>query len=93
MGLCRKAGNNVTVLATLLNFRSSTFSGILLKTFMEFQFGFWPLIWMFHSRRNKKYNIDHLQERSLCIVYKDSYSSCMAFLTKEKQFTMHEMNI
>ena len=41
---------------------------ILMKTFVEFQFGYCTLIWMFHSREaNNK--INNLQERSLRIVY------------------------
>ena len=67
--LCRKAGNKLSVLARLSNFMSFKQRRILLKTFIESQFGYCPLIWMFHSRRlNDK--INHLHERSLRIVYR-----------------------
>ena len=90
--LCRKAGNKLSVLAWLSNFMSFKQRRILLKTFMESQFGYCPLIWMFHSRRvNDK--INHLNERSLCIVYKDNYSSYVDFLAKDKSFTIHHRNI
>ena len=47
---------------------------ILLKTFIDSQFGYSSLIWMFHSRRiNSK--TSYLHERSLRTVYKDNYSS------------------
>ena len=90
--LCRKAGNKLSVLARLSNFMSFKQRRILLKTFIESQFGYCPLIWMFHSRRvNNK--INHLHERSLRIVYKDNYSSYVDLLAKDKSFTIHQRNI
>ena len=65
---------------------------ILLKTFIESQFGYCPLVWMFHSRRvNNK--INHLHECSLQIVYKDNFSSYVDLLVKDKSFTIHQRNI
>ena len=65
---------------------------ILLKTFIESQFRCCPLIWMFHIRSvNNK--INHLHERSLRIVCKDNYSSCVDLLAKDKSFTIHQRNI
>ena len=90
--LCRKAGNKLSVLARLSNFMSFKQRRILLKTFIESQFGYCPLIWMFHSRRvNNK--INHLHEHSLRIVYKDNYSSYVDLLAKDKSFTIHQKNI
>ena len=90
--LCRKAGNKLSVLARLPNFMSFKQRGVLLKTFIESQFGYWPLIWMFHGRRvNNK--IDDLHERSLRIVYKDNYSSYVDLLAKGKSFSIHQRNI
>ena len=90
--LCRKAGNKLSVLARLSNFMSFKQRGVLLKTFIESQFGYWPLIWMFHGRRvNNK--IDDLHERSLRIVYKDNYSSYVDLLAKGKSFSIHQRNI
>ena len=41
---------------------------------MEAQFGYWPLDWMFYGRvLNRKTN--HLPERLLRIVYRESISS------------------
>ena len=86
--LCRKAGNKLSVLARLSNFMRR----ILLKTFIESQFGYCPVVWMLHSSRvNNK--INHLHERSLRIVYKDNYSSYVDLLVKDKSFTIHQINI
>ena len=72
--LCRKADNKMSVLTRLSNFMNFKQRRILLKTFIESQFGYCPLIWMFYSRRVNN-SINDLHERSLRIVYKDNYSS------------------
>ena len=88
----RKAGNKLSVLARLSNFMNFKQRRILLKTFIESQFGYCSLIWMFHSRRlNNK--INHLDERLLRIVYKDNYSSYVDLLAKDKSFTIYQRNI
>ena len=63
-----------------------------MKTFTESQFGYCPLIWMFHGRiENKK--INHLHERALHIVYKDYISSFEDLLKRDKSVTIHHKNI
>ena len=63
-----------------------------MKTFVESQFGYCPLIWMFHSRKvNSK--INHLQERSLRIVYNDYITSFEDLLKKNNSFKNHHKNI
>ena len=48
--------------------------GTLMKAFIESQFNFCPLIWMFHSRiMNNK--INRIHERALRLVYSDHFSS------------------
>ena len=65
---------------------------ILMKTFLESQFGYFPLIWMFHSRKvNSK--INHLQERSLRIVYNDYIAAIEDLLKKNNSFKIHNKNI
>ena len=65
---------------------------ILMKTFFESQFGYFPLIWMFHSRKvNSK--INHLQERSLRIVYIDYIAAFEDLLKKDNSFKIHNKNI
>ena len=81
--LCRKAGNKRSVLAALSSFMSFKQRRILLKTFAESQFRYCPLIWLFYSRRvNNK--IHHLHDCSICIVYRDNYSSYVDLLAKVK---------
>ena len=76
--LCKKVGRKLSVLARFTSFKQER---ILMKTFAECQFGYCPLIWMFHSRKvNSKTN--HLQERSLRIVYNDYITSFKDLLKK-----------
>ena len=47
---------------------------------------------MFHSRKVNN-EINHLHECSLCIVYKDNYSSYVDLLAEDNLFTIHQRNI
>ena len=51
------------------------------KGFFDSQFKYCPLIWMCHSRTNKR-KIDRLHERCLRIIYKDKQSSFKELLEK-----------
>ena len=63
-----------------------------MKTFIESQFNYCSLIWMFHSRTiNNK--INRLHERALRIVYSDFKSSFEGLLMKDNSFSIHERNI
>ena len=46
--LCIKAGRKQAVFARLSKFMSFKERRILMKTFVESQFGYCPVIWMFH---------------------------------------------
>ena len=63
-----------------------------MKTVVESQFEYCPLIWMFRSRKvNTK--INHLQERSLRIFYNDHITSFEDLLKKDKSCKIHHKNI
>ena len=70
--LCKKTGRKLSVLASLSSYMTLTQRRVLMKSFSEAQFGYCPLVWIFHGRAlNRK--INHLHERSLRIVYKENY--------------------
>ena len=53
----------------------------VMKSFIESQFGYCPLIWMFHSRGlNNK--INRIHERALRITYNDKYHHTEYYLLK-----------
>ena len=65
---------------------------ILTKAFVESQFGYCPLIWMFHNRTlNNK--INKLHERGLRLVYNDQKSTFKDLLNMDQSFTIHERNL
>ena len=65
---------------------------ILMNTFIETQFNYCPLVWMFHSREiNNK--INKLQERALRVVHKDETISYEELLRKNNSYTIHERNL
>ena len=64
---CSKTGNKLTALTRLSKFLIVKQRRRLFKAFLDSQFNYCPLIWMFHSRKlNSK--INNLQERALRIV-------------------------
>ena len=90
--LCKKAGRKLSVLASLSSYMTLTHRRVLMKSFIEAQFGYCPLVWMFHGKvLNRKTN--HLHERSLRIVYRDSISSFHELLQKDHSFIIHHRNI
>ena len=65
-----KANRKLTVLARMSKFLTFEKRKTLFKAFLESQFKYFPLIWMFHKRyMNNK--INRLHERALRIVYND----------------------
>ena len=65
---------------------------IVMKTFVESQFNYSPLIWMLRSRSLKN-KINRLHERALRIVYSDYKSSFKTLLEKDGSYSIHHRNI
>ena len=90
--LCKKAGRKLSVLSRLSNLMSFQQRRLLLKSFVEAQFGYCPLVWMFHGREiNRK--INHIHERSIRIVYREYNSSFKNLLKKDNSLCIHHRNI
>ena len=91
--LCKKTGRKLSVLARLSIYTSfEKKKNILLKAFVESQFGYCPLTWMFHGRRaNSK--INHIHGRALRIVYKNNVLSFEELLELDKSFKIYHRNI
>ena len=90
--VCDKVSRKINALGRMANYISLEIRRIVSKTFIEFQFNYCPLIWMFHSRTiNNKINCLH--ERALRIVYFDFKSSFEGLLMKDNSFSIHERTI
>ena len=65
---------------------------MLLRAFIELQFNYCPLMWMFHSRTlNNK--INRLHEKALRLVYGDYKFKFDELLEKDSSFRIHHRNI
>ena len=90
--LCNKVSQKVSALARVAKLLPFYRKRILLKTFIESQFSYCPLIWMFCSRQmNRK--INHIHERALRIVYNDYTTTFDDLLRKDKSVSIHHRNI
>ena len=63
-----------------------------MNSFILSQFGYCPLVWMFHSRELNNH-INKIHERSLRIVYRDHKASFDDLLKKDNSFTIHHRNV
>ena len=78
-------------LNTLSRIAPSMTSGqriIILNSFITSNFSYYPIVWMFHSRKVSE-RINHIHKRALRIVYKDFNSSFQALLIEDNAFNIH----
>ena len=64
---------------------------MIMETFIESQFGYCPLVWMFQSRGLNN-TINRIHERAF-ITYNDKSSSFQNLLEKDNSVTIHHKNI
>ena len=89
--ICSNAGRKL-VLRRMVKFLSFDKKRLLLKTFVESQFAYCPLIWMLHSRKSNN-RINRLHERAIRLIYNDHTSTFESLLEKDNSFTIHHRNI
>ena len=90
--LCRKAAQKLHALSRISNFMSYNQRRIIMKSFINSQFGYCPLVWMMHSRKLNN-RINGIHKRALRIVFKDYSSSFQELLRKDKSVSIHIRNI
>ena len=65
---------------------------IIMKAFINSQFGYCPLVWMFHSRTLNN-RINNIHEGALRIVYNENNTTFDELLKRDGSVTVHERNI
>ena len=65
---------------------------LVMKTFIESQFNYCPLLWMCHSR-DLNHRINRWHERALRSVYRNKNLTFEELLEMDKSFTIHERNL
>ena len=68
--ICKRASQKLNALARIASYMHLQKRRRMMKSFVTFQFGYCPLIWMFHSKR-LKYKINSIHEKALRISYQD----------------------
>ena len=87
-----KASRKVNALSRVMLYISLSEKKILMNSFFNSQFGYWPLIWMFHSRiTNNK--INRLHERYMRLIYGEKTSSFEELLEQDKSVSIHTRNL
>ena len=90
--LCKKASQKLNALARIAPYMCLEKRKTVMKAYVASQFGYCPLVWMFHSRSlNNK--INSLHERALRITYGDRSSSFEDLLKKDNSVSIHHRNI
>ena len=90
--LCAKVSSKVTILSRMGKLLPREKKKILMKAFIESQFSYCPLIWMFCSRKlNNRINFIH--ERALRLVYDDYENSFEYLLKQDNSVSIHHRNI
>ena len=91
-GLCKKASQKLHALARVSPYMNIIKRRTIMNAFINSQFGYCPLVWMFHSRMLNN-RINKIHERALRIVYNDDHSSFDELLNRDVSFTIHEKNV
>ena len=90
--ICKKANQKLHALARIAKYLDPKKLKIIMKTFIESQFNYCPLTWMFHSRKLNN-RINKLHERALRIVYKKTNLDFQDLLVLDKSFYVHHRNL
>ena len=89
--ICSKASKKLHALGRIATFMSFNTGRTLMKAFIESQFNYCPLIWMFHSRtmNNKINRIHESMLRLVCFYHVSSFDE---LLKKHRSFSIHHRN-
>ena len=63
-----------------------------MKTFVISQFNYWPLVWMFHSRK-LIHRINIIHESAIRVAYQGYQSTFLQLLQKDNSVTIHQRNL
>ena len=90
--LIGKGNQKLHALARISRYLNLDKLKIIMKTFIQFQFNYCSLTWMFHSRiLNNK--IHKLHERALRLVYKNENLTFQDLLELDHSVTVHQKNL
>ena len=88
----KKPGKKLTALIRISNFMTFVQRRGIMKVFIEFQFGYFPHVWMFYGRQTNA-RTNYIHERTLKAVFNDEISPFEELLGRDKSETIHRRNI
>ena len=91
-GICTKVGQKFSAMRRISSFISFDKKRTLFKGFLESQFGYCPLVLMFHGRLINN-RINRLQERALRLVYGNYELTFEELLSMDGSYTFHHRNL
>ena len=65
---------------------------LIMNAFIFSQFGYCPLVWVFHSRK-RNIHINNIHEGALRIVFRDYESTFQQLLKQSKSISIHQRNL
>ena len=90
--LCNKASQKLSALSRVSSYMNTDKKRIIMKAFVNSQFGYCPLVWMNHSRKLNN-RINRIHERALRVAYNNNVSSFQELLLKDNSVTIHNRNL
>ena len=90
--ICDKASQKLNAVARLSSFMSLEKRRLIMKAFVNSQFGYCLLIWIFHDRTLNN-RINRIYEGALRIVYRDKTSNFTELLHTDNAVTVHQRNL
>ena len=90
--MIKKGNQKFHALARISKYLNQDKLKLLMRTFIQSQFNYCPLVWMFHNRTlNNK--INRLHERALRLVYKNDKLCFKELLQLDNSVTVHQRNL
>ena len=90
--ICNRVSKKLYASARISHYMNIYKRSMTMKAFIASEFGYCPLVWMFHSRKLNS-RVNKLHERALRIVYQDYASSFTELLEKDNLTTIRNRNI
>ena len=90
--ICKKVSKKLHALYRVSHYMNKNKLRLVMKAFIESQFGYCPLVWMFHNRTLNN-RINCLHEKALRLVYNESKLSFEQLLNLDNSFTIHHRNL
>ena len=86
------AGKPPRSLARVAHYMKLAQRRLIMNAFIFSQFGYCPLVWMFHSKKLDN-RISNIHERALSIVFRDYETNFQELLKQNKSVSIHQKNL